>query len=215
MLDSALLLAQGILVGVLASIPLGPIGVLCVQRTINYGRIPGFASGYGAALADTIFATIAAWGLSFIIEYIQAYRFEFEMLGGVVILAMGIIIYRRDPIKIYRQRNKVKRKLWQDSLYTMLITLTNPLAIFLFLALMTAFGVVVYPEKPTDLTLVVAGVHIGAVLWWFNLTYLVNKMRRLFGLRTIWWFNKTSGIVITIFGVIALLHGTYLLAGIQ
>ena len=182
------LLGLSVLIGILASIPLGPIGVLCVQRTVNYGRPAGFASGYGAALADTIFATIAAWGLSYIINYIE-----------------------RDPIHAYRHRDKVKRKLWQDVVYTMLLTLTNPLAIFIFLALMAAFGVVVDHAHPYELIMVVIGVNLGATLWWFGLTYGVSHIRSLFRLRRLWWFNKISGIVIALFGAVAIVHGAFAL----
>lgn len=209
MVEAIGLLAQSILVGILASIPLGPIGVLCIQQTVNYGRAAGFANGYGAALADTLFATIAAWGLSFIISYIRTHQSEFEMFSGVVILIMGVVINRRDPIRSFRQRGKVKRKLWQDVVYTMLLTLTNPLAIFLFLALMTMLGVVVDPARPKDIVFVVAGVHVGAALWWFGLTYGVSRIRSLFRLRRLWWFNKISGLVIAAFGAIAVLHGLY------
>lgn len=205
------LLGLSVLIGILASIPLGPIGVLCVQRTLNYGRSAGFASGYGAALADTLFATVAAWGLSYIIDYIERYQSEFEIIGGVVILIMGIILYRRDPIHAYRHRDKVKRKLWQDVVYTMLLTLTNPLAIFIFLALMAAFGVVVDHAHPYELIMVVVGVNLGATLWWFGLTYGVSHIRSLFRLRRLWWFNKISGIVIALFGAVAIVHGAFAL----
>ena len=205
------LLTQGVAVGILASIPLGPIGVLCIQQTINYGRRTGFASGYGAALADTIFATISAWGLSFIIEYIRSYQSGFEIFGGIIILIMGIAINRRDPVLTYRKRGETKRKPWQNVVYTMLLTLTNPLAIFLFLALMTTFGLAVDPSNPKDITMVVVGVHVGCTLWWFGLTYGVSHLRSLFRLRRLWWFNKTSGIVIASFGGSAVLHGLYVL----
>lgn len=204
------LLARSVLVGILASIPLGPIGVLCIQQTVNYGRAAGFANGYGAALADTLFATIAAWGLSIIISYIRLHQSEFEMFGGVVILVMGVVINRRDPVRIFRQRGKVKRKLWQDVFYTMLLTLTNPLAIFLFLALMTALRVVIDPARTGDIAYVIVGVHLGATLWWFCLTYGVSRIRSIFRLRRLWWFNKISGAVIAVFGGLTVLHGLYM-----
>lgn len=209
MVALVILLARSFLIGILASIPLGPIGVLCVQRTLNYGRPAGFASGYGAALADTIFATIAAWGLSYIIDYVERYQSGFEIIGGLVMLIVGLALYRRDPIPAYRHRDEVKRKLWQDVIYTMLLTLTNPLAILIFLALMASFGVVVDTTHPNELFMIIVGVHIGATLWWFCLTYGVSHLRSLFRLRRLWWFNKISGVVIAAFGLVAMLHGLY------
>ena len=124
---------------------------------------------------------------------------------------MGIAINRRDPVLTYRKRGETKRKPWQNVVYTMLLTLTNPLAIFLFLALMTTFGLAVDPSNPKDITMVVVGVHVGCTLWWFGLTYGVSHLRSLFRLRRLWWFNKTSGIVIASFGGSAVLHGLYML----
>lgn len=198
------LLVKGIIIGLLASIPLGPIGVICVQRTVNKGRLSGFISGMGAASADTIFAAIAGFSLTFIITFIEEKQVIFRIIGGVVVIALGAKIFYTNPIRQLRRHKRKRNSLTEDFLSVLLLTITNPLAVFLFLALFAAFGVV--DEQTTWLLslVTVGGVFIGAGLWWYTLTSLVNIFRSKFRLKQLWWINKISGFVIFLLGVIAI-----------
>lgn len=198
------LLVKGIIIGLLASIPLGPIGVICVQRTVNKGRLSGFISGMGAASADTIFAAIAGFSLTFIITFIEEKQIIFRIIGGVVVIALGAKIFYTNPIRQLRRHKRKRNSLTEDFLSVLLLTITNPLAVFLFLALFAAFGVV--DEQTTWLLslVTVGGVFIGAGLWWYTLTSLVNIFRSKFRLKQLWWINKISGFVIFLLGVIAI-----------
>lgn len=202
-----ILFLKGLAVGLLASIPLGPIGVICIQRTINRGRWYGFASGYGAVLADTIFATIAAYGLSAVIDFVRSYTAECQIFGGLIILGLGLIIYLRDPVRAIRRKGKTRGGYAKTVGYTMLLTLTNPLAIFLFLALMAAFEVVLDTAYAGQLMIVIVGIHLGATCWWFTLTSLVYRLRARFRFRHIYWFNKVAGLAIAVMGLLAALWG--------
>jgi len=201
-----LALFKGILVGICASIPLGPVGVVCVQQTVNRGRLAGFASGYGAAVADTLFATIAFLSLSVILDFIDAHRQIIQIVGGAILIGLGIITFVRNAIKKFR-RDRLKRANYaQDFVYIFLLTLTNPLSIFIFLTLFAAFGV---HERSTQLEVLIPtllGVHLGASAWWYFLTYLVSRFQSFFRLRQIWWFNKIAGGVIIVLGVITALY---------
>lgn len=199
----AVLLLKGILVGLCASIPLGPIGVICVQRTVNKGRRSGFASGYGAALADTIFASIAVFGLSYVIDFIRSHEPLIQILGGTGIAILGLFIFLRDPLKRVRRDRRAPSTPVQDATWIFLLTLTNPLAIFLFLGLLAAVRIELDPTHLGSLLSVLLGVHLGATSWWYVLTLVVARFRHRFHLRQLFWFNKIAGLAILILGGIA------------
>lgn len=199
------LFIKGIMVGLLASIPLGPIGIICIQRTVNKGKLSGFLSGIGAASADTIFATIAGFSLTFIIGYIEEKQVVFQAIGGLVILLLGIKIFYTNPIKQLRRHKRKKNNLLEDYLSVLLLTITNPLAIFLFVALFASLGIVSDDMGITAPLLTVSGVFIGAIIWWYTLTTLVSIYRSKFRLKQLWWINKISGALIFTLGSTALL----------
>lgn len=196
---------KGIIVGFLASIPLGPVGVLCIQRTINKGRISGVFSGMGAATVDAFFALVAAFGLTFIITFIEKQHFYIQLIGGAVLIFLGVKIFRTNPIKQIRKHRRKKNKLIEDYISVLLLTLSNPLAVFLFVAAFAGIGVVSSDDTMFQSWLIVAGVFGGAMLWWFLLTFFVNLFRKKFRLKQLWWINKIAGLLIIVFGVASML----------
>ncbi len=199
------LLIKGIIIGLLASVPLGPVGVICIQRTINKGKLSGFLSGMGAATADTLFAAIAGFSLTLVISYIEERHVIFQGIGGLIVLLLGIKIFYTNPIRQLRRHKKKKDNLLQDYLSVLAVTITNPLAIFLFIALFASLGVVTGDSDVLLSLITTGGVLIGAATWWYILTSLVNTYRRKFRLRQLWWINKVSGAVIFTLGAIALI----------
>lgn len=199
------LFVKGIIVGLLASIPLGPIGVICIQRTINKGKLSGYLSGMGAASADTIFAAIAGFSLTFIISFIEEKQIIFQTIGGVIVLALGIKIFYTNPIKQLRRHKRKKNSLLEDYLSVLLVTITNPLAVFLFIALFASLGVVTEGTNLWLSLVATSGVFIGAVAWWYILITLVDVFRSKFRLKQLWWINKISGAVIFIIGAVAII----------
>ncbi|MFP4557057.1 MAG: LysE family translocator [Bacteroidales bacterium] len=196
---------KGIIVGLLASIPLGPIGVICIQRTINKGKVSGFLSGLGAASADTIFAAIAGFSLTFIINYIEERQVIFQAVGGIVVFLLGIKIFYTNPVKQLRRHKRKKDNLLEDYLSVLAVTITNPLAVFLFIALFASLGIVTDSINWTKSLTTTSGVFVGAALWWYILTSLVNFYRRRFRLKQLWWINKISGAAIFTLGAIAII----------
>ncbi len=198
------LLIKGILVGLFASIPLGPIGIICIQRTINKGKLSGFLSGLGAASADTIFAAIAGFSLTFIIGFIEEQQIIFQAIGGVVVFGLGIKIFYTNPVRQLRRHKRKKDNLLEDYLSVLLVTITNPLAVFLFIALFASLGVVVEGSNILLSLVATSGVFLGALLWWYILTTLVDTFRSKFRLKQLWWINKLSGAVIFTLGAVAI-----------
>ena len=203
-----LLLIKGIIIGLAATIPLGPIGVLCVQRTINKGRASGLVSGLGAATSDTIYATIASFSLAFVIEFIDSHRLLIEILGASVVIALGVKTFFTNPLTQLRQYKRRKNRIWEDYVTTLLLTLTNPLIIFYFIALF-AMGNVVESEQFSHTSITLLGVFTGGVLWWYMLTAMVNRFRHKFRLKHLWWINKVAGGLIVLLGVVALISAAF------
>lgn len=201
---------KGIIVGLLASIPLGPVGVLCIQRTLNKGRMSGFLSGMGAASVDAIFALIAAMGLTFIINFIEQQRFFIQIIGGIVLIIMGLIVFYKNPVKQMRRQKRGKSTPYQDFFSVFLLTLSNPVAVFLFVAALASIDIVSVESPILSTLFVVSGVFLGALLWWVMLISFVDLFRKKFRLKQLWWINKIAGVLITAFGIFAILAIFYM-----
>jgi threonine/homoserine/homoserine lactone efflux protein len=199
------LIIKGIVLGYIASIPLGPIGVICIQRTLSKGRLSGFVSGLGASSADTLLAIIAGLGLSFIIDFINDYTIIFKLVGGLAVIYIGGRIFFKSPIKQFRERKLKKSSLHTDYLSVLALTLSNPLAVFLFLAIFASFNFIREIHDFFSMVCTFGGIFLGTSLWWFTLTSFVNIYRDKFRLRSLWWLNKITGVAIFLFGLAALI----------
>jgi threonine/homoserine/homoserine lactone efflux protein len=199
------LVVKGIVLGYIASIPLGPIGVICVQRTLSKGRLSGFISGLGAASADTLLAVCAGLGISFIIEFINDYSIIIKLIGGLIVIYIGGRIFFKSPIRQFRERKLKKTSLHTDYLSVLILTLSNPLAVFLFLAIFASLNFIKEIKDFLSYAGTFGGIFLGASLWWLTLTSFVNLYKDKFRLRNLWWLNKITGIAIFLFGLAALL----------
>jgi len=202
--DHIYMLFQGMLVGFMASVPLGPIGLICIQRTLSVNRTAGFISGMGAASADTIFAILAAFSLSFIMTFIEDQIYWLKATGGILVIILGLTIFYK---RVGRPAvgKSTKGTLLSNYFSIFFLTFTNPAYILIFVALFAATGVK-SPDSGIFLNLLlIAGVLVGASSWWFLLTWLINKVRRRFNLHHIWWINKITGIIVVIIGALIIL----------
>lgn len=173
---------KGILIGIMASAPMGPVGVLCIQRTLNKGRWYGFITGIGACVSDFIYALFTGLGMSFMMNFVgnERNRFLLQISGSVVLLLFGIYCYRSNPTRNIHKSNKTQKgTLVHNGVTAFLVTLSNPLIIFLFIFLFAQFAFVV-PNRPIEMTVGYASIVGGALLWWFGLSWLIDKVRGKF-----------------------------------
>lgn len=205
-MEEVIALFIGIAAGLMASVPLGPIGVLCIQRTLSNNRLSGFLSGLGAATADTLFAILALFSLGYINSFIEKYNFWVEIIGGLIVIVFGLSIYFKKvkhPNLRSKQNVETKRSGYVGNYFSvLLLTLPNPAYFFVFVWIFAAMGVgsaasVTWAHSLATL----AGVAIGACFWWFTLTFFVNKLRKKFSYKGLWWLNKISGGLIMLLGV--------------
>ena len=196
-----LLMIKGIITGLLVSVPLGPIGILVIQRTLNKGRMSGFVSGLGATVADTI---------SIIINFVRDKQIFFQITGGLFVIYIGLKIFYTNPVKALKLQRMNKTMLSQDFVSVFLLTISNPMALFIFLAIMAAINIAGDNMNFFQLSVLLAGVFTGAAVWWFILSSIANRFRKRIRLRSIWWMNKITGTVVFIVGI-ALLAGMWLI----
>ena len=200
-----ILLFRSLIVGLLVSIPLGPIGVLCIQRTLNKGRRSGFISGLGASSADTVFALIASLGLTIVINFVREQQQYFQIAGGLIVLYIGFKIFYTNPVKQLKLQRMNKTMLSQDYVSVFLLTLSNPLAILLFIGIMAAINMANESLSVIEIFIFLAGVFTGSAAWWFLLAFLANRFRKRIRLRSIWWMNKITGTAVFILGIVVLI----------
>lgn len=189
-----LLIIKGLLVGIIASAPMGPVGILCIQRTMQKGRAYGIVTGAGAALSDIFYALITGLGMSFVVDFIDKEQniFWLKLLGSVMLFIFGIYMFRTDPRKCLRPSSHRKGTLLHNFTTAFLVTLSNPLIIFLFIALFNMLTFVI-PGNPMGQFLGYLSIIGGAMLWWLGLTYVINKLKSNFGVRGIMRLNRSIG----------------------
>jgi len=199
---------KGMMIGMIASAPMGPVGILCVQRTLNKGRWYGFSTGVGASISDIFYAGIAGFGMSFVMDFItnDQNRFYLQLVGSVMLLCFGIYTYRSDPTHKMHQSGQKKGSLWYNMWTAFLVAFSNPLIIFLFLAMYAQFAFVL-PNHPFEMIVGFASIVAGALLWWWGLTWLVDQIRAKFDTNGIKMINQVIGVVV-ILGSIIMLLGT-------
>lgn len=200
---------KGLLIGMIASAPMGPVGVLCVQRTLKKGRWYGFVTGMGAAASDIIYAGITGLGMSFVMDFVNnaETRFYLQIAGSLMLLAFGFYTYRTDPTRKMHQSGQEKGTLWYNGVTAFLVTLSNPLIVFLFMALYAQFAFVL-PDHPFEMLVGFMSIVGGALLWWWGLTWLVDKIRMKFDNQGIKIINQIIGVAVIIGSIIMLLGTT-------
>ena len=194
------------LIGVMVSVPLGPMGVLIIQKTLQKGALAGFVAGMGAAFADLFYATVAAFGLGFVVTTIQTHELLLQIIGGIFLIIVGLTIYFGNPLKQIRTKKRVsKTGLLGDFLTLFFLTVSNPVAIVVFMAVFA--GASVFGDDPSIRIelFVLSGIVIGGGLWWYTLSTLVNIFRKKFRLRVLITINRVSGVIITILGGLVIL----------
>ena len=199
------LVFKGMLIGMVASAPMGPVGILCVQRTLNKGRLYGFVTGIGAAVSDIIYAGITGFGMAFVMDFInnEQNKFYLQIIGSVLLLGFGVYTWISDPTKNMRKSGMQRGTFWYNTWTAFLVTFSNPLIVFLFMALFAQFAFVI-PDHPFEMVIGFASIVGGALLWWYGLSWLVDKVRTIFDAQGIRIINRVIGAVVIIFSFISL-----------
>lgn len=196
-------LLKGLLVGIVIALPVGPVGVLCIRRTILHGRLAGFVSGLGAASADAVFGVIAAFGLTFVSDVLFEYQSWLRLGGAAFLLYVGISSFTADPIK-GTQRQRDPDGLIADYLSAFALTVSNPITILSFLAIFAAIGFSGPEATLSSAAILVLGVWLGSFLWWVGLAFCAGRVRLTFNRDHLVWINRGSGGILLCCGAVLL-----------
>ena len=200
------LAVRGMVVGIVASAPMGPVGVLTVQRTLNKGRWYGFATGCGAAMSDLIYALMTGLGMSFVMDFVEKPTtiFYLKILGSILLFCFGLYTYYTKPAEPHKPSGN-RGTLWHNAFTGFAITVSNPLIVFLFLALFARVGFIV-PDHPIEQGIGYVGVLTGAIVWWLILTTALNRLGSRFDMSTISLLNRLLGLLVMVASTVGLFY---------
>ncbi len=202
MISAFEVILKGILLGFMVSIPLGPVSIILINRTIKRGFLSGFFSGIGLAAADTLLAVIGALGFSVIISFIKEERFLIALIAGIVVIGVGIKVLFSNPVKDFRNREKASKSLWRDFYSVFVLSITNPYTVLIFVAFFSGIRLQGNIRPEIVPFILIPGVFIGAMTWWISLTYFLSRFKEKIRLRAIVRVNQLGGIVIMAIGVL-------------
>ncbi|MBR2618403.1 MAG: LysE family transporter [Paludibacteraceae bacterium] len=198
-------ITEGIIIGICTSIPVGPIAILCIQRTLQKGRWHGFCSGLGAATSDTLYAALALFGLSMVMSSITAHQLIIQIVGSAIMMLFGVYIFFQNPASSIRKQQEGGTNYWQEYITAFLLTLSNPLMVFLFLGLFAHFSFLTDAHSPFYVAIGIVSIFCGAAIWWFFLTFIASTFKKRFNFRGLWLLNKITGILIALLAFIGLI----------
>jgi threonine/homoserine/homoserine lactone efflux protein len=193
-------LLKGMLVGMIIAVPVGPVGVLCIRRTILHGRLAGFLSGMGAATADAMFGIIAGFGLTVVSDWLFDYQDWLRIGGAAFLLYIGISAFFHDPL-VGTQSQRDPESLVADYASTFALTITNPITILAFLAIFAGIGFTGDEATLGRAGIRVFGVWLGSLLWWAGLSAGAGLLRLSFRHNHLVWINRGSGAILVLSGI--------------
>ena len=195
-------LFRGLIIGFSIAAPVGPIGVLCIRRTLANGRAHGFISGLGAASADALYGVVAGFGLTFISNFLVGQQLWLRLVGGLFMLYLGFKTLLEKPAE--KAASAQGTGLFGAYTSTFFLTVTNPMTILSFAAVFAGLGLAGTNGNYASAAILVLGVFLGSAAWWFALTGVVGLLRERFDAEMMQWVNRISGAIIIAFGVVAL-----------
>lgn len=201
------MLWRGLAVGVLVSAPMGPVGMLCIQRALHRGRRAGLYTGVGAAVSDLLYCLITGFGLSFIEDFLKQNESIITLVGSAVLIAFGVYLLRSNPSKGLRTPQENRGSIYKNILTGFLFTVSNPLILFLIIGLFARFNFLAPELQYYHYLVGYAGILAGALAWWWLVTAFVDKVRAHFNLHSMWLVNRIIGGIILCFALVGIFTG--------
>lgn len=201
------ILPRGLAIGALVSAPMGPIGMLVIQRTLSKGRWPAMFTGIGAALSDLFYCLLTGFCLSFVTDFIDAHQFTIQIVGSIVLAIFGVYLFRKNPTRSLKTANDTPpaNNYWSDFITGFLLTVSNPLILFFIIGLFARFNFILPEYTAIHYFTAYLLIFVGALLWWYLVTYLVNKLRRRFNVRSLWLINRTIGTILLVMAIVGII----------
>lgn len=198
---------RGVAIGILISAPMGPVGILCIQRTLDKGRKAGFYTGVGAAISDLFYCLLTGFGLSFIEQFLERNQNVITLLGSAVLIGFSIYLFKKNPAQSLKKPIKEEASTKKNVLTGFLFTVSNPLILFLIIGLFARFSFTLPEIKWFHYIIGFISILAGAVAWWWIITFSIDKVRAHFNLRSMWLINRIIGVIILIFAIVGIVTG--------
>lgn len=195
---------RGVAIGLIISAPMGPVGMLCIQRTLDKGRRAGLYTGIGAAISDLFYSLLTGFGLSFIEEFLERNQNIIQLAGSAVLIAFGIYLFRKNPSAGLKKPVDETVSVKKSILGGFLFTFSNPLILFLTIGLFARFNFLLPEFHLWQYLTGFVFIFAGALLWWWFITFSVDKVRSHFNIRSMWLINKIIGFIIMAFAVVGI-----------
>jgi threonine/homoserine/homoserine lactone efflux protein len=193
---------RGIAAGLMIAAPVGPVNVLCIQRSLQKGWKSGLVSGFGAALVDTLYGGVAGFSISLVIEFLIREQSWIRLIGGFLLIAIGVVYYFRKPHPLKTEGGGANQS---DFVSAFLLTATNPTTVLSFLAILAMLGQGQH-QPVWQTSLLVGGIFLGSMTWWIVLTGGASLLRdKVRGDQSMRWLNRIGGLAIALFGLVNIL----------
>ena len=199
---------KAFLVGIAASVPVGPVAILVVQKTLSKGYKAGFVTGLGASVVDTLFAVIAVFALAVTQKFLNDHQIVILLAGGGILVGIGLSMALKDPFRKMRADGTSKASA-ADFLQAVFMTISNPGAIFVMLALFAFFGITDDSPSSWRVLPILLSVAAGSVAYWFLLSWGLGKFRNKFTMTTLLWISRVTGALVVIIGIVLLAQALF------
>ncbi|WP_436415197.1 LysE family translocator [Petrimonas sp.] len=203
-------IVKGCVIGILVSAPMGPVNMLCVQRTLNRGRWHGFFTGLGAMVSDVVYAFITLLGMSLVEDFLRKNEMLIQLIGSLILIVFGYFVFRANPLKGWTPVTKNEEThYFRDFITSFVFTLSNVTIIFVFITLYARFTFTPVTDGNGHLMLALASIAIGALVWWFFLSSFISMLRKHFNRKGLVILNKIVGSILIIISVVGILFSVF------
>lgn len=189
------LFLKGILIGFIIAAPVGPVGILCVRRTLSGSYALGLLTGLGAGFADTFYGAVAGFSLASIANFINHYNFYLRLFGGILLGWIGVSILRA-PLREKSSNNDMEGNLLHGFTSAFFLTIANPITLIVFAAVFAVMGVSPIEDSLLQASALVVGVFVGSSAWWLSLSTTVHFMHHILSDTQLLWINRSSGVML-------------------
>jgi len=195
-------------IGIILSAPMGPIGILCIQRTLNKGRISGLFTGVGAAASDLFYCLLVGLGISLVTDFIADHVNVLQIIGSAILIVYAVYMIFHNPVSQIKENIDQRDDNLRDAVTGFLFTLSNPLIMFLIVPLFARFSFPLPEYKFYHIIIGYLAIVAGALAWWAVITFFVDKVRTHFNIRSMWLINRIIGSIILVLSLYGLVSGT-------
>lgn len=196
------ILPRGLGIGALISAPMGPIGMLVIQRTLSKGRWPAFFTGIGAGFSDLAYCLLTGFCLSFITGFIDSHQFAIKIIGSIVLAIFGVYLFRKNPTRSLKTAGSLAATTyWSDMATGFLLTFSNPLILFFIIGLFAQFNFIQPDYEIHHYIVAYMSIFGGAVVWWYGITALVAHLGKRINMRSLKLINRIIGTLLAAMAV--------------